>query len=320
MAQSINNVRNIKDAPKKPLSARAAKKAAELEALRVKEDEARGLKGPTVDDDAAAANQSVGANGSDMDAGRFLRWVQKLNAHEDKGEAIKLALKEWRTGRKLLRKEAGGDGITMRELDEALENLKTEQVDLIAREERRKQYHEWLGIPLTVQVEAELSVDDEAQAKARWRRRGLQDGRLGKERKLPEGIPPENGPDYLGGHEEGQMDLMRGSPLTREGFGDKKPARAAAATPDAPGGILVFHEGHFVTGTTLEEANLKTLLGEHHEAFMAADRVVALFGTKRRTLREPDADMPDGFYCDTGDDDVPVSDPEIVAPDAADLA
>lgn len=359
MAQNISNVRSINDAPKRGRQTKAAKEAekAALEAKRLREDEARGLKHPKLPDggevlpdlsfmiatrDQAAAaghdvslldkqiaerevelgvpasNRTVGrADNGGLDQGLFLRWVNKLNEHDDKGDKLKLALKAWRTERKLMRKEAGGDGIVMGTLDEALEDLKTEQVDLLAREERRRLYHEYLGIPLTVQGEIDLSADDEAQAKARWRRRGLQDGRLGKERKLPEGIPPENGPDYLGGHEEGQMDLMRGSPLTRDAF--KAPPAEGVVGVVRPDTLTLGQEA-FATGTLLEDCNLTTLREEHAEAFAAATNVVVVYGDKRRVLKEPDASVPGGIYIDTGTEDAPVSDIEPVELKASDLA
>lgn len=328
MARKINeNVVDINTAPKKRQSAKA--KAA-AEAARLAADESRGLKGPAVDDDRDPDDERTapGFGHNAPDVGVYLRHVQAIRRQQEKVEAAKLVVKAERGKLKDVRKLAQADGLVMKQLDEALEDLAVEHVDLIAQHKRRMLYHEWLGLNLNEQPELDLHAregDTELDAK-RWWKRGDLDGRLGRVREVPAGCPPEHLQDYLKGHDNGQEVLMRGLPLTKAGFdADGKvtdtPAEKPAADVDDPkGGILVMHEGYFVAGTDLENANLRTLLGEHHEAFMAADRVVALFGTRRRILREPDADADDGFYVDTGDDDVPVTDPEYVGPEAADLA
>lgn len=323
MAQSISNVRSINDAPKKRVSAKAAKAAAELEARRLKEDESRGLKGPAVDDDFDEETRTAPGFGHNApDAGVFLRHVQAIRRQQEKVEEAKLATKNERGKLKDIRKLAQADGLVMRELDDALEALAVEHVDLIAREQRRRLYFEWLGIPIDQQQELELhSKEGDAELDAkRWFKRGSTDGRLGRVREIPAGCPPEHIQDWLKGHDEGQEMLMRGLPLTKEGFGDKAEALEQAPPEEPQPRILILNEGHFVAGTILEDANLSTLLEPHHEAFHGSDRVVAVYGTRRRILREPDASVPGGFYVDTGTEDAPISDVEIVPVDAADLA
>lgn len=322
MAANIrDNVRNINSAPKKRVSAKA--KAA-LEAQRLKEDEGRGLKGPKVDDDRDPEDERTapGFGHNAPDAGVFLRHVQAIRRQAEKVEEAKLATKNERGKLKDVRKLAQADGLVMRELDDALEALQVEHVDLIAREQRRRLYHEWLGIPLVEQGSLDLHAKegDTALDAKRWFKRGDTDGRLGRVREVPQGCPPEHIPDWLRGHDAGQEILMRGLPLTKDGFADQAASKAPTPEPDTKGKILILQEGHFVAGTELDQANLKTLLGEHHDAFMASDRVVALFGTRRRILREPDPEGADGFYTDSGEDDVPVTDIEVVVPDASELA
>jgi hypothetical protein len=278
--------------------------------------------GAFVEQDAGDTEPQAPAFGAnELDAGGFLQWVKKLNEHEDKGEEIKLKLKAWRTDRKLLRKEANGAGIILGQLDEALEDLKTEQVDIAAREERRRQYHEWLGIPFAAQAELfpTASLDAEQEAK-RWFKAGDVAGRLGKIRKQPAGIPAEHVQDWLRGYEAGQTVLMQNSPLTAGAFdaGGKlkeKNDQPPVTAPVGDKGILVLSEEHFVAGTILDDANLKTLIEEHHAAFHASDRVVALFGTSRRILREPNDDGT--FYTDDGEQDTEVTQPEPVGADFA---
>ena len=311
MAKKISETNVIAfDQPKR---GRGRPKKVAPETARLVDDLNRGLSGPevTADDLEPGQPAAFGHNGG-LDAGIFLRWVQRLNQHEEKGDKLKLELKAWRTERKLLRKEAGGDQIVLGELDEALEDLKTEQVDLLAREERRRQYHEWLGIPLTVQGELPMASMNDAEADAkRWFARGDSDGRLGKVRQQPAGCPPEHIQDYLKGWDAGQALLLQNSPLTRAGF--EGPAQPAAvptgATAGADESILVLNEGAFLAGTILVDANLKTMLPEHQEAFGKAEMVVALFGTSRRILKE----TVDGeLYLDTGEEDVDVTEPEAV--------
>ncbi len=313
---STDNVVDINSAPKRSRGRpKGSANKAKAEAQRLADDLNRGLEGPQVaaedvGETALGNSLGIGHNGHpELTPGIFLRWVQRLNQHEDKGDALKLQLKAWRTERKLLRKEANGDGIVLGQMDEALDDIKTESVDILAREDRRRDYHAWLGIPFEHPQEMKDLTDPDREA-ARWKRRGDQDGRLGKVREVPDGCPPECIAPYLSGHDEGTQVLMQRLPLTREGFDKDGAVKTTAPAPTGDGGILILNEGHFAAGTALEDANLKTLLAEHHEAFMAADRVVALYGTRRRVLKEDD-------YLDDGEPDTDLTESEAVE-DAAD--
>lgn len=271
---------------------------------------------PSAKDTAPETAPSFGHNEPDESA--FLQHVGKVRRQQEKIEVKKLELKHERKVLKDVRMAAREAGIVLGQLDDALDDLETEQVDLIDRERRRLLYHRWLGIPLDEASEPRKSApkapspEDEA---ARWRKLGEQHGRLGKARELPEGLPGEHMQAYLKGHDIGQEALMRGLPLTKDGFEPKAdkgaPAPAEAATEGAP--VLILGPEHFATGTELVGANLRTLLPGFVEGFEAAERVVALFGTSKRVLKEPDADLPGGVYIDTGEDDAPVSDPEPVS-------
>jgi ribosome modulation factor len=255
---------------------------------------------------------------NEPDEGVFLRWVNELERHEEKGEALKLAVTNWRKERKTKRAEAQAAGLVMGQLDQAIAELKTEQTDLLAQQLRLDIYRGWLDLPVLDRgqkgkaLAEKISPDDE---KAKWKKRGSQAGRLGKSRDLPEGIPPECIQPWLKGWDAGQEALMHGSPLTKGAFDGKTtaPAKEQVHHPK----VLQLDESHFSTDTTLEEANMKTLLRDYIEHVGAAETVTVVFGQARRILKEPDADAPGGFYLDTGESDVPVTDPEPV--DAADL-
>lgn len=258
------------------------------------------------EDDAVRA-PSFGAN--EPDCSVFLKHVQILRAHAEKEASAKLTVKNLNKQKKDLRQAAKQEGIVLGELDRALKDADTEQVDLEARERRYMLYMEWLGKPINYQAELSLTVDDgdEAEAK-RWHRRGDQDGRAGRERKAPEGCPPDRVQDYLHGYDHGQQLLMRSSPLTRSAFDlDMAEQPAAAAPEDDKKKVFVLHEGHFAAGTTLEDANLKTLLPEHRERFEANNLVIAVFAGKKRILKEPG-------YEDNGEEDCEVTEPEPLEP------
>lgn len=252
---------------------------------------------------------------NEPDVGVFLQQVHLIRRQGEVLDAAKLVVKTERGKLKDIRTGAREMGLVMRELDDALEALNTERVDLIAREKRRRLYMEWLGLDLGEPQELAVQVTDEAHEASRWFKRGDTDGRLGKVRAAPEGIPGEHLQDYLKGHEAGQLLLMKASPLTAGAFQPKAADVAPKASED--GKILILKEEHFAGGTALEDANLKTLMPDHMDAWQAADRVVAVFGGAKRILREPEGD---GWYEDTGEDDVPVSEPEVVVAEAADLA
>jgi hypothetical protein len=255
---------------------------------------------------------------NEPDVGVFLQEVGKVRRQIDVIDAAKLVVKTEMGVLKDIRTGAREKGIVLREMDEAIAALDTENVDLIAREKRRRLYMTWLGIDLGEQGQFDLKpadgLSDAERDATRWFKRGDTDGRLGKPRNAPEGCPPENLQDYLKGHEAGQTLLMQSAPLTAGAF------KPAAETPKASedGKILILKEEHFAPGTKLEDCNLKTLLPEHADAVHRADRVIALYGAHKRIIKEPEEDGT--TYLDTGDDDVPVSEPEAVAPEAADLA
>lgn len=312
MAQSIkNNVTNINAGPKKRTSAKA--KAA-LEAQRLKDDEGRGLKGPKVDDDRDPEDERTapGFGHNAPDESVYLRNVHAIRRQKDVVAAAKLVVKTENGKLKDIRKLAQADGLVMKQLDAALESLETEHVDLIAAHKRTILYHSWLGMPLEEQQELNLHAkegDAELDAK-RWRRRGDVDGRLGRVRDVPVGCPPEHIQDYLKGHDLGQEALMRGLPLTRDGFGDQAPAPAAQEDASK---VLMLNEGHFAAGTILEDANTSTLLPEHLPAVERAIYVSAVFGPAKRLIKEPG-------YLDDGSENTEVTEPEVVVPDASELA
>lgn len=346
MAQSINDTGKV----------------ASLDAARAAKGKGRGKsKTPAADaaarlaaEEDAGEERAPGLGHNQPSEGEFLRWVQRLRAQDTKVEEAALALKDQRGIRKDLRKEAQASGLVMGELDEAVKDLNTDQVDLVAREERRRLYRMWLGLPSGTQGKLPLPKSDAEAEAARWFKRGEIDGRLGKPRVNPEGCPPERLQDYFKGWETGQEALMRGADLTMGAFdntGVKKAAAAEIADKDPlgvgdkaqgladegglTGGVkpkgkavnktssdpeptekptLVLTEADFTPGTPLDDANVKSMIEAKREAFDAADRVVALFGTQRRVLKEPDDREPGGFYVDDGET-APVSDVEPAAPE-----
>lgn len=295
----------------------AARKAAEMVSATKKVGT---LADPTItpiEENTGADVQRAPAFGAnEPDQACFLKHVQILRKDaEDEGE-LKLKLKNRKKVTKDHRQAAKAEGIVLGELDRALADAETELVDLVARERRYSMYIGWLGKPLDFQADLPSILDNSPDVVAKgWFNRGDQAGRLGKDRKAPDGIPPENISDWLKGYDAGQDLLMRNSPLTRSAFTDAASAGNAAVealTEKAKPGILVLREEDFIAGTDLEGANLKTLMEYRRADFDAAERVVALFGTQRRILREP---LEDGVvYVDTGEDDVELTEPEDVAP------
>lgn len=307
--------------PKGSTAAAAAQKAADMIDAVGKNPTAAA---PQTDPDLAPVTApSFGAN--EPDAGVFLREVNKIRRQADEVEKKKLELKTEKGKLKDIRKLAAGVGLVMREVDEAIEALNTEHVDLIAREERRRLYFAWLGLPLGTQADLPgmpKATDTEAD-QFRWHKRGDIAGRLGEVRAVPEGCPPHCIQNFLQGWEHGQTVLMQGSVLTAGAF---NPDGSIKSTPgpdmahEAASTMVTFTEAHFQAGTDLESANLRTLLPGHHESFHNAESVVAVFGSKKRILREPDATIPGGYYVDDGSEDSPVSEAEPAAPTAAEFA
>lgn len=262
---------------------------------------------------AAKAAETAPAFGHNRaDESLFLRHVRDIRTQLGVIDNVKSLMKTEKGKLKDIRTLAKSEGIVMRELDEAIEALETEHVDLIAREQRRRLYFQWLGLPIEQQTQA--FNRDEAGF---WHNRGSIAGRLGEDRKVPDGVPPDRVQDWLKGWEAGQEALMRESPLTKGAFAKPgehtgaAPAAGNGETSDAPraaGGIFILKEDHFATDTGLEDASKATLLRDHLEAWEAAERVVAVFQGKRRILKEP------GFE-DTGEPNSETSDAEPL-PDA----
>lgn len=277
-------------------AAAAAKKAEEM---------IGGVQAPAAPQGVQEDERRAPAFGSnEPDVGVFLKHVQVARKDAEEEEKLKSALKARRKVTKDNRQLAKAEGIVLGELDRAMKDADTEQVDLDARERRYALYMDWLGKPISYQAELPgmaRPTDTEAD-QARWFKRGDQDGRLGKARTVPEGCPSIHVQDYLKGHEAGQMLLMKSSPLTAAAFDPAKAAKPA----ESDTGMVQFSEAHFQAGTDLEDANLKSLLPGHHEAFHNAVTVVAIFGQARRILKEPG-------YTDTGEADVEITEPEPVS-------
>ena len=242
---------------------------------------------------------------NEPDVGVFLKHVQILRKKEEEIAVEKLKLKGLNKQKKGLRQAAKAEGIVLGELDRAMEDADTEQVDLVAREQRYHLYMDWLGKPVGFQPSLVLTINPDDE-EARWFARGDQDGRLGKDRTVPEGCPAERIQAFLKGWEHGQEQLMRKNPATAPAFkpkADQKPQ----AQPVAQLQMLTLHEDDFVAGIDLEEANRSTIFDDEMLAkFDAAVNVVAVFGKAKRVLKEPG-------YVDDGTDDCPITDPVPVA-------
>lgn len=258
---------------------------------------------------AKAKENAPGFGHNAPDESVFLRHVHAIQQHIEGPLAVaKAKVKEENGKLKDLRQLAKADGLVLKELDEAVEDARTERVDLVAKEQRRRLYRQWLGLPME---QADLFEENEktpslAREQLRWKAQGNTDGRLGRNRVSPEGCPPNMDSHYLEGWDEGQAALMRASPLTAGAFnadgsvkgaptdaataahdvmhGGDKPAETPAPTPVA---VLILGPTDF-TVEDLADANLKTLVSPDVTAkFEAAERVVAVFNGKRRILKEP---------------------------------
>lgn len=278
---------------------------------------------------------AFGDNGPDESL--FLRHVQEVVKATAEREAAKLVIKAARDALKAKRKLASDEGISLRELDEAIEAKNADRTDLAAREKRRIQYMNWLGLDIGAQSELDLTSTDHEREKKDWFARGNGDARIGRPREKPPGIPGERLQDYLQGWDAGQEAVMRSSPLTKAAFTAAVGGAPAAAKPAEPvqtlkeqiaevvaepasGGLLTLNETHFriPEGGGIDDANLKTLTGDGlSEAFAAADSVVVVFGNKRRILKEQ---LEDGtVYIDDGED-APLSEVEELPVQVDELA
>lgn len=226
---------------------------------------------------------SFGAN--EPDVGVFLKHVNLIRRKDEEVEGAKLVLKNFKKQMKDLRNQAKAEGIVLGELDQALEDVETETVDLVARQRRYNLYLEWLGKPLNFQPELPgTQPTDTERDQMTWFGRGDQAGRLGKPRDLPDGIPGAFVQDFLKGWDHGQDLLMRSSPLTDRAF---KPKGGVQAAAQDNGKILQLGPEHFQSGIDLDEANLSTLLDGHKEAFWNAEIVTVVFGGLKRIVKEP---------------------------------
>lgn len=293
-------------------------------------------------DDKAAAKaarkaeaQAPGFGHNAPDESVFLRHVHAIQQfREGPLAAAKAKLKEENGKLKDLRQLAKADGLVLKELDEAVEDARTERVDLVAKEQRRRLYREWLGLPTE---QADLFEEHEgtpslARDQLRWKALGNTQGRLGGLRAAPDDCPPNMEKHFLEGYDAGQAALMKALPMTAGAFnadGSMKVAEdastgqaaseggtegadqapASTAPKPASAAVIVLGVADFDSDLTLEEANRRTLrTDELRERFDAADRVVAVFGAKRRILKEPG-------YVDDGEPSTELSEEEEAAPE-----
>ncbi len=262
---------------------------------------------------AKASENAPGFGHNAPDEGVFLRHVHAIQQHvEGPLAAAQAALKAEKGKLKDFRQAAKADGLVLKELDEAVEDARTERVDLVAKETRRRLYREWLGLPME---QADLFEEDEktpslARDQLRWKAQGNTDGRLARPRVAPDGCPPAMDSHYLAGWDEGQAALQRASPMLRDAFNadgtlkSQTPAADAVTASDVLGvveglvedvkntvvqAIVILGPDDFPEGTALVDANLKTMRPDDGrlEKFDAATRVVAVFEGKRRILKEP---------------------------------
>lgn len=280
------------------------------------------------------AEQAPGFGHNAPDEGIFLRHVHAIQQHvEGPLAAAQAKLKEEKGKLKDLRQLAKADGLVLKELDEAVEDARTERVDLVAKETRRRLYRQWLGLPFEQGdlFEEHKGTPSLAREQLRWKAIGNTEGRLGRPRVAPEDCPSNMEPHFLAGYDEGQAALMKALPMTAGAFnadgslktastagetpagGDETPGEADASTAPAPASVAVVILGpaDFAAETLLEDANRSTLASDElRERFDSAERVVAVFGAKRRILKEPG-------YVDDGvgelSDEEPAAPEEIAA-------
>lgn len=252
-----------------------------------------------------------------MSEALFLNHVNAMRAQMAVIETAKLVLKNEKGKLKDLRNTARGDGMGLAELDQALEELETERVDLLARQERLDAYREFLGLPRLATAD---SPKIEETAASRWYHRGNQAGRLAGDRNPPDGCPPENGQDYMKGFDDGQKALRDDVVASMTKKNAAGSAAAAAANEEAPAvpdagadetpAMLILREGDFALGTALEDCNKKTVLETVLPRWEAAADVVVVIDGKKRQLK----DSVDG-YEDTGEAEVDLSEVEPAEPE-----
>jgi hypothetical protein len=332
MAQSINDpkAKRPRGQPRKITGPVGAGVAAADAAAKAVDPNAKPIK-PTSDDQAApaAGKAHTGPPAADppkakpaapgfganmVTADVFLSHVHQLNRIEEELEKAKLVVKEINGKKKDARQLAKADGIVLKEMDEAIENSKTDRVDHVAREERRRFYHEFLGIPLVQGdlFELDPKLPTLEQDRQKWRAIGNTDGRAGRACKAPDHCPPIHRADYEHGYTDGQKALMKTTPLTAGAFnadgsvkeGGAEPEtwvdpkdEAAAQPPAEPPkaeALVMFQNADFLDSVKdTEDCSRETLaFADSKRRWDAAHRVVVLWRTgdgtgKKRVLKAP---------------------------------
>jgi hypothetical protein len=274
----------------------------------------------------------------------FLSHVQALNRLDDEKRAAQEVVKAINGKIKDQRQLAKADGIVLGELDEAVKDAKTERVDLVAKEERRRTYREWLGLPL---VQGDLFEYDKKlptleQDRAKWRAIGNTDGRMGRDCRAPDHCPKIHIADYEHAWSDGQKALMQESPLTAGAFnedgsvketakpddqvetwdpskvGQQESTPAAPAAPAPAEAIVVFKTEDFLdTVQSVDDCSKATLsFAESKRRWEAADRVVVLFKgedgvMKKRILKAPE-ENGNPAYEDLGEPNGELTDAEEI--------
>lgn len=277
------------------------------------------------------------------DENLFLKHVHSITQFKEGPLAeAKAKVKELSGKLKDLRQLAKADGLVLKELDDAVEDARTERVDLAAKEERRRLYRLWLGLPTSTSdlAEEDAAIPSLAREQLRWEAMGNTAGRLGRDRGAPDDCPANMESHYDKGWTKGQAALLKASPLTAGAFdanGDLKGpspaamAAAASATAAATGvengeadresaapaqaaaesqatAVLILGPTDFDTAE-LDEANRATLVSDALRGrFDNAERVVAVFGGKRRIIKEPG-------YVDDGGHETELSEAEPAKPE-----
>lgn len=255
---------------------------------------------------------SFGAN--EPDEPEFLKWVQIEIKDLEEIAILSAQLKARRGSRKDHRNDARGAGVILGDMDYAVKRATTEQVDVAAEFRRRALYCQWLGLEVGTQAKLEVNArQTPEQVKKYWFGQGEKSGRLGKPRgTYPDGMPPENTVDHLSGWDHAQTKLLRNSPLTAGAF-EKDGSLKEEAAVDGPK-VLYLRESDFQAGIEIKDANRSTLFDDEKvKAFDAAENVCAVFGDKKRSIKEPG-------YVDDGDEKTPLSEVEPASTDEDSVA